>query len=121
MAFKFDRSKMKYLTNPDDYKSNWEWTKSNSNYHFDKNTVDGLGETFRVCGTFHGDWEAELQDVIDSLDARIDVINKIASSTSDNPEPITTINPPIDKDNIEDVIITPENRAILDEIYGVPE
>tara|TARA_Y100000991_G_scaffold202522_1_gene176420 strand:- start:5601 stop:6317 length:717 start_codon:yes stop_codon:yes gene_type:complete len=64
MAFKFDRSKMKYLTNPDDYKSNWEWTKSNSNYHFDKNTVDGEGETFRVCGTFHGDWEAELQDVI---------------------------------------------------------
>mgnify|MGYP001174538795 FL=1 len=64
MAFRFDKDKMKYLTNPDDYKSNWEWTKSNSNYHFDKNTIDGVSETFRVCGTFHGDWEEELKQVI---------------------------------------------------------
>ena len=55
MVFKFDRNKMSYLTDPDDYESSWEWTKSNSNYHFDKNTVDGVSETFRVCGTFHGD------------------------------------------------------------------
>ena len=65
MVFKFDRNKMSYLTDPDDYESSWEWTKSNSNYHFDKNTVDGVSETFRVCGTFHGDWEAELKDVIE--------------------------------------------------------
>ena len=39
MVFKFDRNKMSYLTDPDDYESSWEWTKARSSYHFDNNIL----------------------------------------------------------------------------------
>ena len=66
VAFKYDSKKMHYLTDPAFYNSNWEWTKSNSNYHFDNTTIDGEGECYRVCGKFHGNWSNELNEVIEN-------------------------------------------------------
>ncbi len=43
--------------------SNWEQGKSRSNYHFDKWNKDN--NCVEHLGNFHGDWEQELEEVID--------------------------------------------------------
>ena len=43
------------LEDPIGFKSNWEWTKSNSTYHFDNNVQDKLGDYFWPLGRFEGD------------------------------------------------------------------
>jgi len=53
----------------------------------------------------------DLYNVIDSLDDRIRLIDDIAKG-----KPITTINPPLSK--APATVISPEDRAILEEIYG---
>ena len=55
---------MHYLTDPKNYNSNWEWTKSNSNYHFDDSIADQPGEWFKVIGSFVGNWFDDLNKII---------------------------------------------------------
>ena len=45
-------------------KSSWEYTKSYSQYHFDKNTFDPRWDTAIGLGKFTGDWSAELTESI---------------------------------------------------------
>ena len=45
--------------NPDDFKSNWEFTKVTSNYHFDSNIMDPRWDTIHGLGKFEGDWDTE--------------------------------------------------------------
>lgn len=41
-------------------KSNWEYTKNRSNYHFDDTKIDKPGEWFRVLGRYQNTWQQEL-------------------------------------------------------------
>lgn len=52
------------LEDPKDYKSNWEWTKENSLYHFDNSIQDKPGDYFWQLGRFEGSWDEELQQII---------------------------------------------------------
>src|SRR5262245_23723154 len=47
------------LTMP--FESNWEYTKSTSNYHFDKWRIDPPEYAYQRLGRFVGDWESEIQ------------------------------------------------------------
>jgi len=57
---------MKHITNwkkelqdADAFKSNWDWTVAHSEYHFNKNIKEEIGDWFDVLGRFEGDWSAE--------------------------------------------------------------
>lgn len=43
------------------YKSNWEFCKERSSYHFDSNIKDKHGEWFQVLGKFTVDWQQDLE------------------------------------------------------------
>jgi len=60
---------MDYLTNPKDYNSNWEWTKSNSTDHFDNDIEDRLGDYLWPLGKFEGDWSEDLSKIIEESHA----------------------------------------------------
>jgi hypothetical protein len=49
----------KELQDPVNYKSNWDWTVAHSEYHFDNNVNDELGDWFDILGRFEGNWSAE--------------------------------------------------------------
>lgn len=53
--------------NPDDYASNFEWTKTASKYHFDDTIEDKEGEWFQVLGRFGEStlWEEETKRLIE--------------------------------------------------------
>lgn len=50
--------------NPDDFKSNWEFTKVTSNYHFDTKIMDPRWDTIHGLGKFVGDWDDEVDTLI---------------------------------------------------------
>ena len=56
----------KELLDPADFKSNWDWTAAHSEYHFDDNIQDEMGDWFDVLGVFEGDWEAERKALVES-------------------------------------------------------
>jgi len=45
--------------------SNWEYTKLQSNYHFDSSIVDSPGKLYRVLGRICPTWQAELQYMLE--------------------------------------------------------
>jgi hypothetical protein len=45
--------------------SNWEYTKQQSNYHFDVDKVDLPGHLYQVLGRFCPTWQAELQSMLE--------------------------------------------------------
>ena len=47
------------------FESNWEYTKSKSNYHFDKWRLDAPAFAYQHLGRFVGDWQQELQIAVD--------------------------------------------------------
>jgi hypothetical protein len=55
--------------NPDDFKSNWEFTKVTSNYHFDPNIMDPRWDTIHGLGKFEGDWDNEVNTLIQDAKA----------------------------------------------------
>ena len=55
--------------NPDDFKSNWEFTKVTSNYHFDSNIMDPRWDTIHGLGKFEGDWDNEVNTLIQDAKA----------------------------------------------------
>jgi hypothetical protein len=63
------RAKFKQLpegwNHPDSNKfsSNWEYTKTLSNYHFDKWVQEKEGDWFERVGRFSGNWELELKEL----------------------------------------------------------
>jgi hypothetical protein len=44
-------------------KSNWEYTKSRSNYHFDDFRHDSPGDRFRILGRYPVTWQQELEHI----------------------------------------------------------
>jgi len=52
------------LQDPDSYKSNWEWCKTNSNYHFNNIIVDDGTGMFFPLGKFKGNWQHEVDTVV---------------------------------------------------------
>lgn len=61
----------KKLTDPATYKSSWDWTVSNSEYHFDNERQDKEGEWFKILGRFPNpeSWQQEMQTIIDESKA----------------------------------------------------
>ena len=55
--------------NPDEFKSNWEFTKVTSNYHFDSNIMDPRWDTIHGLGKFAGDWDNEVDTLIQDAKA----------------------------------------------------
>ena len=55
----------KKLENPNEYSSNWDWTKAHSEYHFDNSIKDEVGDWFEILGVFEGDWSSERDALID--------------------------------------------------------
>ena len=52
------------MTKPlSDFDSLWEWTKSRSDYHFDKWKVDTPGSTVKVLGRFENTWQDLIPDI----------------------------------------------------------
>jgi hypothetical protein len=49
----------KTLADPADYASNWDWTVAHSEYHFDKDIDESVGDWFDILGVFDGDWKTE--------------------------------------------------------------
>ncbi len=45
-------------------KSNWELTKSNSNYHFDSRRVDGPQQVVQFLGHITPTWSADLENIV---------------------------------------------------------
>jgi hypothetical protein len=50
------------MTQP--FVSNWEYTKLQSNYHFDSTRVDPPGQLYRVLGKFNPTWQHELKSML---------------------------------------------------------
>jgi hypothetical protein len=44
--------------------SSWEWTRSQSQYHFDTQKIDGRWDTALVIGQFEPCWHTELAEII---------------------------------------------------------
>ena len=65
-------SRIKHTSLPSDfnhqdgknYKSSYEYTKTFSNYHFDKWKVETEGEWFHKLGRFVGDWDNDVEKII---------------------------------------------------------
>lgn len=49
--------------------SSWEWCRARSDYHFDSQRVDQQGDYMFPMGRFEGDWQAEIQEVLDQTHA----------------------------------------------------
>tara|TARA_R110000868_G_scaffold1415_3_gene11050 strand:+ start:1839 stop:2576 length:738 start_codon:yes stop_codon:yes gene_type:complete len=49
----------KELQDSSAFKSNWDWTVAHSEYHFDKDVKEEIGDWFDVLGRFEGNWSAE--------------------------------------------------------------
>jgi hypothetical protein len=66
-------ARIKYKSLPPDfnhqdgvkYKSSYEYTKTFSNYHFDKWRKEDEGEWYHKLGRFVGDWDTDVQQIID--------------------------------------------------------
>tara|TARA_R100000008_G_scaffold53666_3_gene32633 strand:+ start:1303 stop:2031 length:729 start_codon:yes stop_codon:yes gene_type:complete len=56
----------KKLADPNNYTSNWDWTVAHSEYHFDKNIKDRIGDWFDILGVFEGDWSKERNALINA-------------------------------------------------------
>jgi len=56
----------KKLADPSEYKSNWDWTVAHSEYHFDINKEDKVGDWFDILGTFDNPelWKAERDAIV---------------------------------------------------------
>ena len=50
--------------NPEEFKSNWEYTKVTSNYHFNTKVMDPRWDTIHGLGKFEGDWDGEVNTLI---------------------------------------------------------
>ena len=49
----------KELLDSSAFNSNWDWTVAHSEYHFDKDVKEEIGDWFDVLGRFEGNWSAE--------------------------------------------------------------
>jgi hypothetical protein len=66
-------NRVKYKSLPSDfnhqdgpkYKSSYEYTKTFSNYHFDKFKEEHEGEWYVKLGRFEGDWSKELDMIVE--------------------------------------------------------
>jgi len=66
-------NRVKYKSLPEDfnhqegakYKSSYEYTKTFSNYHFDKWREESEGDWYHKLGRFEGDWSEDLEKIID--------------------------------------------------------
>lgn len=73
MEIKKFTDRVKYKSLPQDFnhqngvnfQSSYEYTKTFSNYHFDKWTVEGDGDWYCSLGRFEGDWSASLERIIE--------------------------------------------------------
>ena len=65
--------RVKYQSLPEDfnhqegakYQSSYEYTKTFSNYHFDKWQAESEGEWYHQLGRFQGDWSADVDKIIE--------------------------------------------------------
>lgn len=72
MDFNQYANRVKYKSLPADfnhqrgseYSSSWEYTKTFSNYHFDKWQVEQEGEWYHKLGRFVGDWSDDVKHII---------------------------------------------------------
>lgn len=48
----------------EDYSSSWQWCRERSNYHFDWQLQDHVGEWMHPVGQFQGAWQGELRHVL---------------------------------------------------------
>jgi hypothetical protein len=48
-----------------EYESNWEYTKSQSSYHFDKWRTDAPEYAYQRLGRFVGDWQGEVETAVE--------------------------------------------------------
>lgn len=51
------------LKNTDEYASSWDWARDHSEYHFNNQNRDRLGEWFDILGRFVGDWNQDLEQI----------------------------------------------------------
>lgn len=73
MEIKKFTDRVKYKSLPQDFnhqngvnfQSSYEYTKTFSNYHFDKWTVEGDGDWYHSLGRFEGDWSADVEKIIE--------------------------------------------------------
>jgi len=63
---KYNTAYIKDLLDPNDFKSNWDWTVAHSEYHFDDSVQDKSGDWFEVLGRFSGDWSEEHNRLVKS-------------------------------------------------------
>jgi hypothetical protein len=49
----------KELLDSSAFNSNWDWTVAHSEYHFDNDVKEEVGDWFDILGRFVGDWSAE--------------------------------------------------------------
>lgn len=73
MEIKKFTDRVKYKSLPQDFnhqngvnfQSSYEYTKTFSNYHFDKWVVEGDGDWYHSLGRFEGDWSADVEKIIE--------------------------------------------------------
>ena len=55
------------MTQEQNYKSSWEWAVAHSNYHFDINKEEKVGDWYSILGRFAGaDWSQETDKLVNT-------------------------------------------------------